>query len=142
MKKIAPEAGFRTKLEKNVGKRIEKVFLESAGSIESKLENFPKYIKRQKLTRMLALYEIFKKILSVKGSIVECGVYNGFGLMSWANMSAVLEPANLMRRIYGFDTFAGFVDVESKDQGSLMKPKKGQLSSDCYDDLTELIKIY
>ncbi|CAL7963010.1 O-methyltransferase [Gammaproteobacteria bacterium] len=142
MKQVTPEAGFRTELEKNVGKRIEKIFLQSSDSVEDKLENFPKYIKRQKLTRLLALYEIFKKIVSIKGSIVECGVYKGFGLMSWANISAVLEPTNITRRIYGFDSFAGFVDVEEKDQNEVMKPEKGQLSSGCYDELTELCKIY
>jgi hypothetical protein len=116
--------------------------LKCRDSVEVKLENFAKYIKRQKLTRLLALYEIFKRIISVKGSIVECGVYRGFGLMAWANMSAVLEPANLTRRIYGFDTFEGFPEVRSNDQSKLMKTKRGQLYSNSFDELQELIEIY
>ena len=31
--------------------------------------------------------------------------------MTWAKLSAVLEPNNLTRRIYGFDSFEGFPDV-------------------------------
>ncbi len=142
MNEIKPEGGFRTESEKDVGKRIERVFASCPDSIETKLDNFPKYIRRQKLTRLLALYEIFKRILPVKGSIIECGVYSGFGLMAWANMSAVLEPTNLTRRIYGFDTFKGFPDVGEKDRNGLMNVAPGQLYSNSFDELEELIRIY
>lgn len=69
-KKIAPEAGLRTETEKEELMRIAQIFNSSPDTTEKKLENFPKYIRRQKLTRLLALYEIFKKILTVKGSII------------------------------------------------------------------------
>ena len=142
MDTITPEGGFRSQIEKEIGKRLEKTFNGNPDTVEVKLDNFTKYIKRQKLTRMLSLYEIFKKILTVKGSIVECGVYKGFGLMAWANMSAVLEPANLMRKIYGFDTFEGFPQVSEKDSNAVMKPECGQLHANSYEELNELIKIY
>ncbi|MEW6409355.1 MAG: TylF/MycF/NovP-related O-methyltransferase [Nitrospirota bacterium] len=142
MGKIRPEGGFRTKIEREVGKKLEKVFSNCPDSIEDKLDNFPKYVKRQKLTRLLALYELFKKILQIKGSIVECGVFKGFSLMAWANISAVLEPANLTRRIYGFDSFEGFPKVSKRDSNKVMKMKRGQLSSNSFDELIELIKIY
>jgi len=139
---VTPEGGFRTQAEKEIGKKLEMVFTQCADSIEVKLENFTKYIKRQKLTRLLALYEIFKKILPVKGSIVECGVLRGFSLMAWGNMSAVLEPSNLTRRIYGFDSFEGFKDVHKKDINKIMKTETGQLSSDSFEELKELINIF
>ncbi len=142
MSEIQPEGGFRTGLEKLVGKKIVDVFNKCPDTFEVKLDNFTKYIRRQKLTRLLSLYEIFKRILTVKGSIIECGVYQGFGLMAWANMSAVLEPANLMRRIYGFDTFKGHSTVTKKDSSTMMETRKGQLSADSYNELLELLKIY
>lgn len=142
MDTVTPEGGFRSQIEKEVGKKLEDVFKKSPETIESKLDNFTKYIRRQKLTRLLSLYEIFKKILHVKGSIVECGVFRGFGLMAWANMSAVLEPVNLTRRIYGFDTFEGFPTVSEKDLNLVMNPERGQLYADSYEELKELIKIY
>lgn len=140
--KIAPEGGFRTSSEKETGMRLEEVFKRNPGSVEDKLDNFTKYIRRQRLTRLLALYEIFKKVLPVKGSIVECGVYKGFSLMAWANLSAVLEPVNLTRRIYGFDSFEGFPEIGQRDSSDMMKPKAGQLYADSYEELNELIKIY
>ena len=141
-KKISLEGGFRTGKEKEAGKKAEKIFLDSADSVEMKLENFTKYIKRQKLTRLLALYEIYKKILPVKGSIIECGVHRGFGLMTWANLSAILEPVNLTRRIYGFDTFGGFPSVKKADKNKYSKIKPGALSANSFYELKKIIKIY
>lgn len=140
--KASLEGGFRSSAEQEVGSRIEGVFNRCPDSIEIKLQNFPKYIRRQNLTRLLALYELFKKVLPVKGSMVECGVHRGFGLMTWANMSALLEPANLTRRIYGFDSFEGFPAVAEKDKTLLGDVKKGDLYADSYEELMELIAIY
>jgi hypothetical protein len=133
---------FKTEVEIEVGKRIEELFLASSDSIQIKLENFPKYVRRQHLKRFLAMYELYKRVLPVKGSVVECGVYRGFGLMSWAKLSAILEPENLTRRIYGFDTFSGFPSVHLKDRNAGQKIEEGELDSDCYDELLELIEEY
>ncbi|MBI3610076.1 MAG: class I SAM-dependent methyltransferase [Nitrospirae bacterium] len=133
---------LRTGIEQQVGKNIDRIFTDCSDPVEIKLENFPKYVRRQHLKRFLALYEIFKLILPVKGSIVECGVYRGFGLMSWAKLSTILEPENLTRRIYGFDTFEGFPSAHAKDQSEYKKTEEGELASSCYDELLQLIKEY
>jgi hypothetical protein len=135
---------LRTPAERMVGEETEKVFLASADAVETRLENFPKYVRRQHLTRLFALYEVFKRVLHVKGSVVECGVNRGYGLMTWAKLSAILEPANLTRRIYGFDSFAGFPSVGDKDKAG---PKwetaqPGALRADSYEELLRLIELY
>ncbi|MEO7966932.1 MAG: TylF/MycF/NovP-related O-methyltransferase [Gemmatimonadaceae bacterium] len=132
---------FRTAAEQQVGPNVERIFgANTADSVEVKLENFPKYVRRQHLKRFLALYEVFKRILPVKGSIVECGVFRGFGVMSWAKLSAILEPENLTRRIYGFDTFAGFPSVSDvHDQSRFQVSERGDLAADSYDELQLLI---
>jgi len=118
------------------------IFENCSDSTEVKLESFPKYVRRQHLKRFLAMYEIFKLAMPVKGSVVECGVFRGFGLMSWAKLSTILEPENLTRRIYGFDTFEGFPTISDKDRGSAHDPSVGELSSSSYDELQALIKGY
>jgi hypothetical protein len=133
---------YRTPTEEAIGKNVERIFADSPGSIESKLENFPKYVRRQHLKRFLALYELFKLVLPVKGSIVECGVFKGFGLMSWAKLSAMLEPENLTRRIYGFDTFSGFPDVGDKDRNLVEMPERGGLAAESFEELQALIAEY
>jgi hypothetical protein len=142
MGKVKLEGGFRTKIEQQVGNGLENIFKGSPDSIEIRLENFTKYIKRQRLTRLLALYEIFKKILPLQGSIIECGVYRGFSLMAWAHFSAILEPVNLTRRIYGFDTFRGFPGVTKEDKSRHCRIKSSCLSSDSFNELVKLIEIF
>jgi len=116
MSRSADPKPLRTAQEKQAAGQLEAAFNESADPVGVRLESFPKYIRRQDLTRLLARYEIFKRVLPVKGSIIECGVNRGFGLMSWAKFSAVLEPVNLTRRIYGFDSFEGFPSIHAKDR--------------------------
>jgi macrocin-O-methyltransferase TylF-like protien len=134
--------GLRTQAEQEEGARNRRCFERNPASWESKIENFPKYVRRQNLTRFLALYEIFKLALPVKGSIVECGVHQGFGVMTWAKLSAVLEPANLTRRIYGFDTFEGFPSLSPNDKSAASEHVKlGDLYADSYDEVLELAAI-
>lgn len=120
------------------------LFASNPDSLAVKLESFPKYAPRVPLKRFLALYEIFKRVMPVKGSIVELGVFRGFGLMSWAKLSAILEPENLTRRIYGFDTFSGFPKVNKQDEsGNAASPNSfGDLRADSLDELSGLLKAY
>ena len=61
---------YKTDKEKKVGEIIEQIFNESQESTEIKLENFTKYVRRQHLKRFITFYEIYKRILPIKGSIV------------------------------------------------------------------------
>jgi hypothetical protein len=133
---------LKTEAEREVGKNIERIFEECSDPIEVKLQNFPKYVRRQHLKRFLAMYELFKLAMPVKGSIVECGVYRGFGVMTWAKLSAMLEPENLTRRVYGFDTFDGFPTIGDRDKSKFADPAVGELASSSYDELTQLISEY
>jgi hypothetical protein len=94
---------------------VDALFEESDCPTSDKLRNFAKYVRRQEVARFLCRYEIFKRQLHVKGSIVECGVHHGGGLMTWAQMSATLEPYNYHRTIIGIDTFQGFPAVAAED---------------------------
>lgn len=133
---------LKTETEQQVGKALERVFVNCPDSIETKLENFPKYVRRQHLKRFLAMYEIFKMILPCKGSIVDCGVFRGFSVMAWAKLSAILEPENLTRRVYGFDSFDGFPSVSKEDLSSAGMAARGDFQTSSRDELTELIRLY
>jgi hypothetical protein len=108
----------QTSREKSFRVEMDEYFATSPGTTYEKLEHFPKFASRQVLSRYLALYEIFKVALPVHGSVVQCGVNHGGSLMWWAHLSSILEPVNLQRRIFGFDTFKGFPSVDKKDLGA------------------------
>lgn len=108
-----------------------------------KLQNFLKYVPIVDTGRFLARSKIFELILGVHGCVIECGVFNGGGLMAWAQLSAILEPLNHVRQIVGFDTFSGFPNVTKEDRATpeaVAQP--GDLSSDSYDNLKEGIRLY
>lgn len=130
---------LRTTAERETGRNLERIFTSCADPVEVRLENFPKYVRRQHLKRFLAFYELFKLVLPVKGSIVDCGVYRGFSVMAWAKLSAILEPENLTRRVYGFDTFSGFPSVQPEDHSPMSDASEGVLASDSYEELQQLI---
>ena len=110
-------------------------------------DDFPKYATRQSLARFLARYELFKLQLEVKGSIVECGVHQGGGLLTWAKLSAALEPYSLHRHVIGFDTFEGFPSIHAKDRPTRadnrdLRPGGLGTGTDVYEELTERIREY
>lgn len=127
---------------------LEAYFAASPGSATEKLENFAKYVPRQNLARFLARYEIFRLIRDVQGSIVECGVLFGGGLMTWAKLSTILEPYNFQRRIVGFDSFTGFPAIDAADLAGLPDRKSGHLkpggfsAESAYEDILEAVRIY
>ena len=122
---------------------LEEYYSSSVGTNVEKLENFCKYVPRSSLNRFLCKYEIFKKVLPVHGSIIECGVYHGGGLLAWAQLSAILEPINYQRKIIGFDTFSGIPHISEEDKiAQSIESKVGGLAADSYQDLHHCIQLF
>lgn len=122
---------------------LEDYFSRNIGSNVEKLENFAKYAPRSVIMRFLCRYEIFKQVLNVQGSVIECGVLLGGSLMAWAQFSAILEPINHQRKIIGFDTFSGFSSVAEEDRtGTSEHSKTGGLAIDSFQDIQESIRLY
>ncbi len=79
------------------------------------LSQLPLFLQRQQLSRILFLHEIYKQILDVHGVIMEFGIRWGPQQVVMQMMRGIYEPYNYTRKVIGFDTFAGFVDVAPKD---------------------------
>ena len=122
----------------------ELLFQQDPAQLIEKIEAFPKYASRQSIAKFLTKYEIFKRILHVNGSIVECGVLHGAGLLAWAKLSSIFEPANHVRKVIGFDTFGGFPSVACEDTqtGTFHDLKEGALTGSSFDNVLESVKVY
>lgn len=77
------------------------------------------YLDRRLITGLLTRVKMFDKIIQVQGSIVECGVHRGNGLMTWYHLSTIMEPVAINRKVIGFDTFEGFPHTSSSDPGGI-----------------------
>lgn len=137
------EEQFNTKENLDFLIKLNEYFTKSIGTNVEKLQNFPKFVPRQDITNFLAKYEVFKKILSVPGSIIECGISFGGGLMTFAQLSTIFEPINFERKIIGFDSFSGLTKISEIDKLSISKfAKKGGFSIDSYNDLKKCVELY
>ncbi len=150
MKKVAPKKRYsmldersRTAADNDYDASMESYFDKSMGTNMDKLRSFAKFVPRQILSTFLAKSEMFDHILGVHGHIVEGGVFLGAGLMSWANLSAIHEPFNHVRRIVGFDTFSGITHLNPQDgRRDATHIKPGGCAADSRDDLNECIRLY
>jgi hypothetical protein len=122
---------------------VERVFTHSAGTFAERIDAFPKFASRQALARFVAKYELFKRVLHVNGSIVECGVLHGAGLLTFAKLSSILEPVNHTRKIIGFDTFEGFPSIHARDApGTSGHLTPGGLTGSALQDIEAAVELF
>lgn len=118
-------------------------FDRSSLSTIDKLENFPRFASKRSIARFIAKQKIFEKIISINGVIIECGVFNGAGLFTWAHLTNIYEPVNYNRKIVGFDTFEGFPSVNEKfDNSGVLASKKGDLKGSSLEEMQLSIDRY
>ena len=119
-------------------------FVKSPGTVTDKIDAFPKFATRQALAKFLARVEIFKMMMQVNGSVIECGVLHGSGLLTWAKLSSIFEPTNHVRKVVGFDTFKGFPSIHKKDSvgGNSSHLKVGGLTGSTLDDVQEAVRLF
>jgi hypothetical protein len=79
------------------------------------LSNVGLFLKRQDFTRQVFFDRIYQQLLPVHGVIMEFGVRWGQNLVTLNNLRGIYEPYNYSRKIIGFDSFAGFPKVDTKD---------------------------
>jgi hypothetical protein len=113
IKKI--DTDYQSKKEEEIRKGITELFDKCPIPKEQLLSELGLFIKRQDLSRILFLNEIYKKIINVQGVIMEFGVLWGQNLALYESMRGIYEPFNYTRKIIGFDTFEGFPEVDEKD---------------------------
>ena len=115
---------------------------------KNKSKNFELFIHRRHLARFICRYELFKRILDIEGSIIECGVHNGSGLLSFAKLSEIFEPYGIKRKIIGFDTFKGFTEINnpkdknSKSQNIYLNKKSFNLDQEDLTNINQSIKEF
>lgn len=120
----------------------EEAFLQSSIPLIDKIEAFPRFATKRSMARFMAKEKIFEKILPINGAIIECGVFNGAGLFTWAQLSNIHEPVNYNRRIIGFDTFQGFVGVNEIDVNGDSPNKVGDLCGSTLEEIDISLKKY
>jgi len=146
LQQMGQNVAKHTREEGDVVTALSEAFSGSPLPLSHRLGSFARHVRRQDIARFVTKYELFKLSMPANGSVVECGVFAGAGLMSWYHFSSILEPYNHTRRIIGFDTFEGFPGLDSNDtsQGSSDHLYVGALQThdSIMDELNHLISIH
>ena len=96
-------------------KDLRELFEQSPIPAELLLDNLELYMRPTRVSQMLALQQLYLKIVDVHGIVVEFGVRWGKNLALFTALRTIYEPLNLYRRIVGFDTFEGLRGISAKD---------------------------
>lgn len=104
-----------SKQEHDHNGRLLQLFNSSPIPEEELLANLGLFIKRQDMMRILMLHELYSLCKDIPGDIYEFGVRWGQNLSLFTTFRGIYEPYNFTRRIFGFDTFSGFVGVQQED---------------------------
>jgi O-methyltransferase len=101
-----------------------------------------KYFQEITLASELNLWSIYQSLKyikneNVKGDIVECGVYNGNTL---AFIGEIVDELKLKKKIWGYDTFDGFIKSHYTDYDIDFKTRKkvNYVPSNIYYSLDEV----
>jgi hypothetical protein len=138
-------------MAEHLTKKISKIYKEHDIFINKQklkkelVDHFPLFIKREQLSYYIAKIELIKKILNVKGSVIECGVFKGSSLLLMAKLFSIFEPYGIHRKIIGFDTFTGFPsssDIDKKNQKDKKKYRKNYLGNVNLKNIENSIKLF
>jgi hypothetical protein len=94
---------------------LQKVVAESNISFSEMLINYPAFIRRREMVRLLADYDLFRMVLDLPGSIAELGVFLGAGLFTWSKLLETFVPGDRSRRVYGFESGEGYRQLAPED---------------------------
>ena len=145
----AEREGSTHPLDERIWKRVEEQCSKNLKKddflIRDLLESFPIYARRINLARFLARYELFRVVKDLPGCVLECGVYRGAGLLTWAKLAEIFCTGDRTKKIIGFDNFKGFESLHPKDGPEMSKRSKvvgGWNPSEFYDELLEHIETF
>jgi hypothetical protein len=119
-----------------------KLFQETPIPKDHILDNLGLYIRRQNLSRILFMNDLYQKILDLQGIICEFGVFWGQNLALFESFRGIYEPYNYTRKIVGFDTFEGFASVDEKDGNSEIVQKGAYSTTKGYEEYLGKILEY
>jgi hypothetical protein len=104
------------------------------------LLNMGMFLTPQTLSRILFMDFLYKQILDVQGVIVEFGCRWGQNLSLFSALRGIYEPFNRLRKVIGFDTFAGLHATTNLD-GKNMKEGAYSVTPNYQSYLTKLLSL-
>ena len=107
------------------------------------LSNLGLFLNSKNLSRILFMNYIYQKIIDVQGVVFDLGTRWGQNMSLFSSFRGIYEPYNRHRKIIGFDTFEGFVEITPEDGGSsLMNPGNVTVSPNYENYLNKIMECH
>lgn len=106
------------------------------------LSNLPLFMKRQDLSSLMFMNDLYQKIINTHGVIMEFGVRWGKNLALFHSLRGMYEPFNHNRKIIGFDTWEGFPSVDKKDGHDRLITEGAYTVTKGYENFLEQVLTY
>ena len=107
------------------------------------LSNLGLFLNSKNLSRILFMNYLYQKIIDVQGVVFDLGTRWGQNLSLFSSYRGIYEPYNRHRKIIGFDTFKGFIEVTPEDgESDLMNPGNVTVSANYENYLNEIMKCH
>lgn len=103
------------------------------------MDNLGLFLKRQNLSRILLMNELYKKIINIHGIVCEFGVHWGSNLSVLESLRGMYEPYNYNRKIVGFDTWAGFPNIHEHDGNAEIAKEGAYATTQGYEEYLERV---
>lgn len=118
-------------------------FLKSPIPDDQILSNMGLFLNSKALSRLLFMNHLYEQIIDVMGVVMEFGTRWGPNLGQFTALRGIYEPFNRHRKIIGFDTFAGFPKIDSKDgQSDMMEIGHLTVPNNYRDYLAKTLELH
>src|SRR5262249_10959040 len=139
----SPVESYASPEQSDARQRIQELFRRSPVPAGDLMSNLGLYMRSSLLAKLLVIDELYRRILSVPGAIVEFGVWWGQNLVLFENLRAIHEPFNKQRKILGFDTFSGYRGFSETDRkGEVFREDSYAASEQYASHLKELLSAH
>jgi hypothetical protein len=135
-------SSLASNVEKENRNSFLKSFQESPIPPEELLANLGLFQKRQEFSKTLFFNDIYQKITETHGVIMELGTRWGQNLVTLNNLRSLYEPYNYNRRIIGFDSFEGFINIDEKDGKNSIVEQGAFSVTENYDHYLDKVLAY
>lgn len=114
--------------------QILKLFKQTPIPDDELMLNLAAYQRSTLLAKTLYLNEIYERIQTLPGIVIEFGVWWGANLALFESFRSVYEPYNWTRKVVGFDTFEGYPSISERDGASSYAAVGGYTVTEKYED--------
>lgn len=123
--------------------QILKLFKQTPIPDDELILNLAAYQRSTLLAKTLYLNELYERIQTLPGIVIEFGVWWGANLALFESFRSVYEPYNWTRKVVGFDTFEGYPSISERDGASSYAAVGGYTVTEKYEDyLSQLLDAH